>query len=238
VLQSIGPKVMSMLNYDHSGVLQDWSIDSQVEIDLTRVTEIQFGRETAFERFGGIGFRRHRNYVEAESEWQKWLGFKTAYEFGRAINYEPGPRMRPFVGDFRQARAGFTLRPDPHTRFDQTYVYNQLGTGRTSIFNNHILRSKVNYQLNREASFRFIFDYNAVLPNLELADLERAKHIGVDALFTYMLNPGTALHVGYTDLFDNLRLDPTLSPALVRTGSPDLNSGRQVFVKLSYLFRF
>jgi hypothetical protein len=53
-----------------------------------------------------------------------------------------------------------------------------------------------------------------------------------------MLNPGTALHFGYTDLYDNLRLDPSVNPALRRTSFPDLNTGRQVFVKLSYLFRF
>ena len=44
--------------------------------------------------------------------------------------------------------------------------------------------------------------------------------------------------MGYTDLFDNLRLDPMVSPVLKRTAFPDLNTGRQVFVKLSYLFRF
>jgi hypothetical protein len=52
------------------------------------------------------------------------------------------------------------------------------------------------------------------------------------------LNPGTALHVGYTDLYENLRLNPAISPALTRTVSPELNTGRQVFVKLSYLLRF
>ncbi len=85
---------------------------------------------------------------------------------------------------------------------------------------------------------RAIFDYNSVLPNQALVDLEREKHLGADVLLTYMLNPGTALYVGYTDLFDNLALNPTISPALKRTSFPDLNTGRQVFVKLSYLLRF
>jgi len=96
----------------------------------------------------------------------------------------------------------------------------------------------VNYHFSREASVRFIADYNAVLPNATLTTVERSKHLGIDALFTYMVNPGTSLHVGYTDLYDNWRLDPTISPALVRTRWPDLNTGRQFFVKLSYLFRF
>jgi hypothetical protein len=85
---------------------------------------------------------------------------------------------------------------------------------------------------------RAIVDYNGTLPNSQLVSLERDKHIGLDLLFTYMLNPGTAFHVGYVDMYDNLRLDPTQSPELYRTSFPDLNTGRQFFVKLSYLFRY
>ena len=107
-----------------------------------------------------------------------------------------------------------------------------------SVFDNHIARSKVNYQFTRAASLRFILDYNSVLPNPSLIQFDNSKHVGVDALFTYMLNPGTALHAGYTDLYDNWRLDPSISPVLKRTAFPDLNTGRQFFVKLSYLFRF
>jgi len=63
-----------------------------------------------------------------------------------------------------------------------------------------------------------------------------------DFLVTYLLNPGTALYVGYTDGRENLALDPPTSamtpPTLRRIGSPDTSTGRQFFVKLSYLFRF
>ena len=67
---------------------------------------------------------------------------------------------------------------------------------------------------------------------------EKEKKVGLDVLFTYMLNPGTALYVGYTDLYENYRLNPLESPELYRTISPDLNTARQFFVKLSYLLRF
>ena len=95
-----------------------------------------------------------------------------------------------------------------------------------------------NYQLTRESSLRLIMDYNAVLPNAAFMQTDRAKHIGLDVLFAHILHPGTALYTGYTDGYDNLRLDPSLNPALQRTSSPDLSTGRQVFVKLSYLLRF
>ena len=74
-------------------------------------------------------------------------------------------------------------------------------------------------------------------PNASLVDLDRKRQIGGDLLATYLLNPGTALYVGYTDNRENLALDGTVPPSLVRTDSPDLSTGRQFFVKLSYLIR-
>lgn len=107
----------------------------------------------------------------------------------------------------------------------------------TTIFNNHISRSKVNYQFTRELSLRAILDYQAVLPNTDLVELEREKRLNTDFLLTYLLNPGTALHVGYTDGYENLRLDPTNS-LFLRGGAPTTSVGRQFFVKMSYLLRF
>ncbi len=75
------------------------------------------------------------------------------------------------------------------------------------------------------------------LPNPSLVALERTKRLTGDVLLTYVLNPGTALYVGYTDTYENLRVGGA-PPGLCRTGSPDVSTGRQFFVKVSYLFRF
>lgn len=106
------------------------------------------------------------------------------------------------------------------------------------IFNNHIVRSKLNYQFTRELSVRLIVDYNSVLPNSSLITLERTKRFAWDRLATYLLNPGTALFIGYSDIRENLALIDSEPPRLGRTGSPGTSTGRQFFVKLSYLFRF
>src|SRR6185369_5243952 len=94
------------------------------------------------------------------------------------------------------------------------------------IFNNHILRSRVNYQFSRALSLRAIFDYNSVLPNERLVALERDKRFTADFLMTYLVNPGTALHVGYTDGYQNLALASTVPPSLIRTGAPVNSTGR------------
>jgi hypothetical protein len=143
---------------------------------------------------------------------------------------------------------GLTFRPQPRLRFDESYIYSRLGATREwlpdgevapgAIFNNHILRSKVNYQFSRELSLRAILDYNGVLPNSALVSLENSKRFGADVLLTYLLHPGTALYIGYSDVRENVVFDSMMSPALQRTSFPNTTTGRQVFVKLSYLLRY
>jgi hypothetical protein len=72
-----------------------------------------------------------------------------------------------------------------------------------------------------------------------LVALDRRKHLSADVLMTYLVHPGTALYVGYTDGYDNLGPHPALpSGSLPLSGAPTTSTGRQVFVKSSYLFRF
>jgi hypothetical protein len=87
-------------------------------------------------------------------------------------------------------------------------------------------------QFTRSLSVRAILDYNAVLPNERLVDLERQKRINLDFLATYMPHPGTAVYIGYGDRYENV-----LPPWFQRVGIPGFSTGRQVFVKVSYLIR-
>jgi hypothetical protein len=238
-VQSYGGSVSGMINYDRQGRLQDWTVTPEFEVQMTRGTELSVQREEIYEYYSGIGFRKHHNQIDFDTEWLRWLSVNTSFVFGTGVNYSPAAGLRPFLGSGKEVTAGFSLRPGPRLQMEETYIYSGLWTtAGTAIFNNHIVRSKVNYQFSREFSLRFIMDYNSVLPNRSLVYLEKEKRVGLDLLFTYMLNPGTALYAGYTDLYENYRLNPMMSPALDRTTNPGLNTGRQVFVKLSYLFRF
>jgi hypothetical protein len=237
-IQAIGPVVDLSINYDRTGRLQDWMVAPNFVIELPRMTEISLGRTELYEFYAGQGFRKSHSEVEVSSEWKRWLAFAAEIERGSDVNLYPAAGVRPFAGGFTEASASVTVRPNPRLRIDNTYLYSSLSWRGESVFRNHIARLKTNYQFSRELSLRAIFDYAGVLPNESLVDLEREKHIGGDVLLTYMVNPGTALYVGYTDLYDNYELDPRISPALKRTAFPGLNTGRQVFVKLSYLFRF
>jgi hypothetical protein len=243
---NFGPAVILLGNWNRAGRTQDWEATFEWSMEFTRLTKVIYSRSEAFELYRGEGLRKDANYYIFSSEWYKWLALAAEFSHGKAVNYYPAAGRRPFPGEARQASVDLTLRPTARLRLDERYLYTVLRTGRgvpaqgaaSTVYNNHILRSKVNYQFTRELSFRAIVDYNAVLPNASLVTLERTKRVGYDLLLTYLLHPGTALYAGYTDVYENLAFDPLRPPYLRLTGSPDLNTGRQFFVKTSYLLRF
>ena len=102
-----------------------------------------------------------------------------------------------------------------------------------AIFNSHVIRSKWNWQLTRELSLRFIGQYNGLLANPALTSASTSRNFNADFLITYLVHPGTAIYLGYNS---NLHRP---GPPIGGPG-PDrfVNDGRQLFVKVPYLFRF
>ena len=58
-------------------------------------------------------------------------------------------------------------------------------------------------QFTKELSLRLILDYYDLLPNKSLIEGEEDKQFEFDALITYLVNPFTALYVGYNSGFEN-----------------------------------
>jgi hypothetical protein len=228
--------------WDYGGELQDWTVEPGIEVELPGQTELDVRHWQEQERFEGEVFRRHSTMLAASSEWLPWLAVEANYHRGTQINYYPAPGLQPFVGEGQEVEAGVTLRPGSQLQLDERYIYSRLRSdGRDApvgdIFNNHIVRSRASYQFTRELSGRIIVDYEAVLPNAQLVSLEREKRLRFDLLATYLVNPWTAVYVGYTDGYENLLLrQPGVPP--VRGGDPTTPTGRQVFVKLSYLLKY
>lgn len=235
---SFGPNSFIQGTWDHSGQLQDWTVRFPFELNFKAQSGMFFRLQQSMERFTGIEFREHENLVTANTSYFRWMdiGFFTA--IGTRPNYYPPAGTLPFLANFVDGQVGLTFRPVSGLRLDENYIYSHLGT-RTeparTIFDNHIVRSKMNYQFTREFSLRVIVDYNAVLSDPSLVSLERTKHFAGDVLLTYLIHPGTAFYVGYTDGYDSVALG---SSGIVPINSPTTSTGRQFFVKTSYLFRF
>ena len=239
-LLSYGPNSFVQGTWDHSGELQDWTIRYPFEVSFKGQTGIFVRRTESMERFEGIEFRQHENLFNLFTSYLRWLDVGFFAATGTRPNFFPGGGRTPFLANSRDAQLSLTFRPASGLLVDQTYIYSNLrarpdfGSSRT-IFDNHILRSRVNYQFTRELSLRAIVDYNAVLSDPSLVALERTKHLSGDVLLTYLIHPGTALYVGYNDGYDSVALGPS---GLTPIRNPTTSTGRQFFVKTSYLFRF
>jgi predicted porin len=135
-----------------------------------------------------------------------------------------------------------TLRPVQRLQIDNNYTWERLRNQQAaqSAFNNHIFRTKANYQITRALSLRFIETYETLLTNPLQSTLQTTKGFNTDFLVTYLLHPGTAFYVGYNsnlaNLTPNLAADPNGNQ--LRTRDTFINDERQFFIKISYLFRF
>jgi hypothetical protein len=201
-----------------------------------------------------LDFHEHASGITVSSAPISQLTVGAYYFWGNTINFLPGSTVgfiTPYLARYDQGSAVATLRPFTSLKIDNIYLFSRLRTreSNANIFNNHIIRSKWNWQLNRELSLRVILQYSATLtPNrpgdplnaYPLTFLPTGKNFNADFLITYLVHPGTALYIGYNSNLQNL--DPALAidPSLggIRRSDRMINDGRLFFVKASYLFRF
>lgn len=252
-LQSHGPGMFTKTVWSREGL----RLDDFINVNY----QLNFLRQSGFGAFANVGRERlrpedfsilaanrdypiHHHGIFFRSAFYKWLSVFGEGGFGTETNFVP-PSGPPVSARNNYFNGNMTLYPISGLTIDNTYLLTRFrsGSSSASIFNNHIIRSKWNYQWNRELSFRFITQYTSTLANPQLTSLATTKNLNFDFLITYLLHPGTALYVGYNSNLQNLdprlRLDPNdPSGSFLRTRNLDTNDGRQFFVKLSYQFRF
>ena len=162
----------------------------------------------------------------------------------------PPKGQLPYTGNETAITQTVGLKPMDRLQIDNTYILERVvnGMAHHAVVNSNIVRSKWNYQFTREFSLRFITQYNGLLTNPTYSSLQTTKNLNFDILFTYLLHPGTAVYVGYNSNLENV--DPGLclhlpgsdecdpnGGGLLRTRDRLTNDGRQLFIKISYLFR-
>jgi hypothetical protein len=239
-----GPSLNMKWLWDYStAALQDREIAPQFVVKLKGKTEVKAGQVRAFELFQGLKFRPYLNQLEFSTEWVRWLGFDVYYGAGTAVNHDPAEEpveLAPFLTNTVEKELGMTVRPTPRLRFEQRFNHTELNArvGSARIASELQSRSKLSYQFNRALSLRAILDYEIEEADPALFDAEeREATWGLDLLLTYLLNPGTAFYVGYTSEYENLK-SVGFGRDVIRTNSPGLEVGRQLFVKVNYLWRF
>lgn len=246
-----GPRIFSEMILDHEGTLLYWATIPRLTWNFPRQTSLRLSYAFGGERlrpqdFPGLPANLYQAIgnggIYFETSFFSWLSVRAFSTIaGTGINFVPAagqlPRMENEVdGDF-----GVTLRPTTRLIIENSYLVTRLSRRHTgeNIFNNHILRSRWNYQFTPRLAARFIAQYDVVVSNPTFTSLENRKNFNADFLITYLVHPGTAVFVGYNSNLQNLDRSLTVTPdGLLRTRNRFLNDGRQLFVKVSYQFRF
>jgi Domain of unknown function (DUF5916) len=248
-LNNHGPRLFQLSMWDHNGTRLDhqlnpgyaWNFKRNSFISVFTVWEHELLRPVDFSTLA-----TNRDYThwiggaEVGTQFFKWINLDLEMHWGTATNFVP--RTPPPVLAYQNtAFMRGVVRPMKGLTVENTYIMTRLQDQNTglNIFNNHIIRSKWNYQFTKEFSLRLIGQYVTTIGNPSLTTLQNTKNFNADVLFTYMVTPGTAIYAGYNSNLQNL--DPSLASTpdgLLRTRRSFINDGRQIFIKLSYLFRY
>ena len=221
---------------------------------------------------GNQDYREHFSAATFQTGYFKKATVLASYVWGEGINFVAvpapvspavNPYAHPYLAREDTAQASLVLRPIQPLKIENTYLFERLrpdqvsyafvqsqnpGAGH-SILNDHILRSKWNWQFTPQLSARVILQYSALLAGTPgtgspYTYLPTTRQFNADFLITYLLHPGTAIYVGYNSDLQNLAVVPAMSgtPVLpgyvANTARGYINDSRQFFVKVSYLFRF
>ena len=248
-LVSWGPTVFVNPLWDHSGnrldMYQDytmsWEFKGQTAFETYWQQDEEMLRPQDFQGLPqNAVYSHHRDGLYFETSLISQVSFKADYSQGALININPPAGQLPLLSNVNLASVGLVLRPGKHLRIQNTYLLERLTDRATgaSVFNNHIIYSEWVYQFNQRYSIRVIPQYTAVLANPAFSSLSTTKNFNGDFLFTYLVNPFTALYVGYNGNMDNLQLLQSMGGnAILRT--PGLyQDGHQFFVKLAYMLKF
>lgn len=252
-IDRIGPRIFHAHQEDLDGqrvyaelspaMTMEWAGDSNLSIGTNRIRERLRPRD-----FPGLlatrDYSQERWYVEFGTNVFSKAGFFAYYDMGSVINFVPPIGAQPDLADRTYIHTQVDLRPTDRLRVDTTYIYTRLDerAGGAEIFENRILRNRWNYQFTKEMSLRFIAQLEETEPSARTS-LERGRNVNYDVLFRYVLNPWSALYVGYNTNQSNFQVvdlnEPNGSGAMseiVRTN--DLaRDGKQLFVKFSYLLQ-
>ncbi len=234
-------------------------------------------------------YHEHRSGASFQTGYFPKVTVGASYYWGDGVNFVPAANALPqsLLGRLDTASGTLTIRPVKPLKIENTYLFERLRATENEylfalqevalsetpgvpigrgIFNNHIVRSKWNWQFTPRLSLRLILQYNSVLANTPGSQLylpmpcpqgtqvcpppepfypytylPTEKEFNTDFLLTYLIHPGTAVYVGYNSDLQNLNHELMQDPAGLAglyTAKGYMNDSRQFFVKVSYQFRF
>ena len=220
-LMTWGPSVTYLRLYDHSGVLQDEQIQGMANFSFRNNMAVTGMVNRDLERYGAIDFRKTGfGFFGVMSA--RILSIYGGYNWGDGILYDADT---PYLGWSTVGNVNFRFQPTSRLRTEFTMVSSDFvePISQTAIFNVKIFRTRTTYQFTDRLLARYIMEHNTA-----------AETLGNNVLFTYRVNAGTVIFIGYDDRYrQGMQIDSLLFPT-----TELLRTNRAFFGKVSYLFRY
>ncbi len=184
-----GPSVFTINNWDHKGNRLEWFANTNYRVLFQR--QVFFGafvnaghellRHSDFSALSDNRDYAHHHYgFFFQNGFSKRISTNGEVGWGRDTNFDSPVAQAPFLAKSSYAQIALTLRPAGKLTIDNTYLLSRLRglANGPGIFDNHIIRSKWNYQFTREFSLRVIGQYTATLAtsNPNLTSLQTTKN--------------------------------------------------------------
>jgi hypothetical protein len=190
------------------------SLDGRIKIAQTYFSLAYFD---GYEFWGGVEFDRlWRVDFHAGSRISDQLGYDVNIQRGCGI-----ARYALVKGNETSMSLSLILKPVDRLIIEPDIDYSRstsVDSGE-ELFEGYITRTRIQYQANRQLSFRLVLQYN---------DFDQAWD--VDPLLTYRVSSFSVLYLGSTYDYANMVVEPDPQSRWKMTS-------RQFFVKLQYLFR-
>ena len=219
-LMTWGPSVTWLRLHDHAGTLQDEQLQGTASFSFRNNMAITGMVNRDLERYGQVDFRK-TGYGFFGVMSARILSIYGGYNWGDGILYADDP----YLGRSTIGNVNFRFQPTSRLRTEFTMVSSNFvnPAAGAAVFNVRIFRTRTTYQFTDRLLARHIAEHNT-----------QSVTVGNNVLFTYRINAGTVVFLGYDDRWQRgTRIDglPFPTTALQRTN-------RAFFGKLSYLFRY
>ncbi|UCC45633.1 MAG: carbohydrate binding family 9 domain-containing protein [Candidatus Zixiibacteriota bacterium] len=229
LIESVQPNVFAAQFWNTAGEWKEKWVKFNLETNFRKAqtsTHMQYMRGS--EKYAGIEF---------DDIWAWHLCLHATpsnlLSLSGGINYSHqiarGPRA---IGKQTDLSASVHLKPMDRLESSSSFVYAVSKDVNTDaeFFRGNIVRTRLNYQYNRELSVRLVFQYNDFYQTWDL-----------DPLITYRINPFTLFYVGSTYDYERrygLNQDGSMLAAQGQESyAANRLTSRQFFVKLQYLFQ-
>jgi len=256
---SHGPSIYAERIWDHRGVPLDVYSRISYSVQMAHRTSLYAYMDMAQERLRPADYSMLATNVEYHNETAGFSFYTSPLQqiavgvsgySGRVVNYSPAVDQPPSPVDVSSTNLNVEVKPTLGLDLQNRYEFDHFtdpASGALS-YDNHLVVTRWNLQMNKALSFRIIGEYLSTIPNEKFTDLPNTRDVFANALLKYEPHPGTAVYLGYTTNFQNL--DPALCDRetdgscnpngtfLPRTNAAMLNDSRTLYLKMNYLFRF